>query len=203
MVCMIEWINFTIFLLCLIFWGWLYLFSVQPMKRVEKIGEKGWKQCGNVRIVVGLLYYISWANYIIWIWYPVEIFNFSIMFLYRNSLVTGLIIILTSIPLFYYGIKGTGKETMRPIKDKKMNEGIYNYIRHPQIIADWLMFIGFAFISNSLILLCITVAFILFYTPIMIKKEEIDLVKRFGEKYREYQKQTGALFPKLRRIKRN
>ena len=31
----------------------------------------------------------------------------------------------------------------------------------------------------------------------MIHYEEIDLVKRFGEKYNEYQKRTGALFPKL------
>lgn len=33
----------------------------------------------------------------------------------------------------------------------------------------------------------------------MIHYEEKDLVKKYGEKYIEYQKSTGALFPKLRK----
>lgn len=199
---MIEWINFVSFLISLVLWGWLYLFSLQPMKRVEKVGEKGWNQCGNVRILAGLLYYVTWANYIIWIWYPIEKFDFKILLQHQIALIIGLIIFTSSIPLFYFGIKSTGKETMRPIKTKEMNSGIYNCIRHPQIVADWLMFIGLAFISNSLVLLGITVIFILIYTPIMIKKEEDDLIKRYRDKYRDYQKRVGALFPKLRRKNR-
>ena len=31
----------------------------------------------------------------------------------------------------------------------------------------------------------------------MIYYEEKDLVRRFGDSYREYQKRTGALFPKF------
>ncbi|MHA1112240.1 MAG: methyltransferase family protein [Promethearchaeota archaeon] len=196
---MIEWINFISFLISLALWGWLYLFSLQPMKRVEKIGERGWNQCGVARIIAGIFYYISTANYIIWIWYPVTQFSFIIFSEYRISLIIGLVLFALGVPLLYFGIKETGKETMRPEKRKRMNSGIYQYIRHPQIVADWLMFIGLAFISNSLILLIITGVFILVYTPIMIKKEEKDLIKRFGDKYKAYQKRTGALFPKLRK----
>ena len=194
---MIEWINFIVFVISLPLWGWLYLFSLQPMKRIEKLGEKGWKQCGDVRIIAGLVYYISTGNYILWIWFPVEVLNFTITSRYNISLLIGLIWLILGMPLLYLGIKSTGKETMRPTKDKKMNTGIYNYIRHPQIIADWLMFIGLGFISNSLVLLGMTLLFILVYTPIMIKKEEEDLIKRYGDEYREYQKRTGALFPKF------
>jgi len=194
---MIEWINFIVFVISLPLWGWLYLFSLQPMKRIEKLGEKGWKQCGDVRIIAGLVYYISTGNYILWIWFPVEVLNFTITSRYNISLLIGLIWLILGMPLLYFGIKSTGKETMRPMKDKKMNTGIYNYIRHPQIIADWLMFIGLGFISNSLVLLGMTLLFILVYTPIMIKKEEEDLIKRYGDEYREYQKRTGALFPKF------
>ncbi len=196
---MIEWINFIAFLICLPVWGWLYLFSLQPVKRVEKVGDKGWKQCGDVRIIAGLIYYITWANYILWIWFPVEPLSFVITTQYYISFIIGLVIFISSIPLFYFGIKSTGKETMRPIKEKQMNTGIYNYIRHPQIIADWLMFIGLAFISNSWVLLDITLLFIVVYTPIMIKKEEDDLIKRYGDTYKDYQKRTGALFPKIRK----
>ncbi len=196
---MIEWINFVCFLICLVLWSWLYLFSLQPMKRVEKVGEKGWKQCGDVRIIAGLFYYVTWVNYILWIWFPVDAFNFVIIRQYLISLIIGMIFFIFSFPLLYFGIKSTGKETMRPSKDKEMNTGIYNYIRHPQIVADWLGFIGFAFISNSLILLIITIVFILIYTPIMIKKEEEDLIRRYGDKYKKYQKRTGALFPRMRK----
>ncbi|TFG18756.1 MAG: isoprenylcysteine carboxylmethyltransferase family protein [Promethearchaeota archaeon] len=198
---MIAWINFIIFLICLPLWGGLYLFSLQPMKRVEKVGEKGWKQCGDVRIIAGLIYYITWANYFLWIWFPIESLQFTITNQYYISLIIGLIFLISSIPLFYFGVKSTGKETMRPNKEKKMNTGIYEYIRHPQIISDWLMFIGFAFISNSWVLLDITLLFIVVYTPIMIKKEEDDLIKRYGDEYRVYQKRTGALFPKIRKRK--
>jgi protein-S-isoprenylcysteine O-methyltransferase Ste14 len=43
------------------------------------------------------------------------------------------------------------------------------------------------------------VIYIIVYVPIMIHYEEKDLIRRFGEKYREYQKSTGALFPKIRK----
>jgi protein-S-isoprenylcysteine O-methyltransferase Ste14 len=42
-------------------------------------------------------------------------------------------------------------------------------------------------------------AYILIYTPIMIYFEERDLVKRFGDEYRQYQKEVGVLLPKLKR----
>jgi len=200
---MIEWINFISFLINLVLWAWLYLISLQPMKRVEKIGEKGWNQCGIIRIIAGIFYYLVWTSYIIWIWYPVNLFDFKIFIRPHISLIIGSLIFSLSVPLFYLGIKATGKETMRPIKEKEMNTGIYVYIRHPQVIADWLMLIGLALISNSVVLLSISCVFIFIYTPIMIKKEEEDLVRRYGDKYKEYQKRTGALFPKLFRIHRD
>jgi len=44
-------------------------------------------------------------------------------------------------------------------------------------------------------------AFLVVFIPINIYYEEKDLIRRFGDKYQNYRKQTGALFPKLRKIK--
>jgi protein-S-isoprenylcysteine O-methyltransferase Ste14 len=52
---------------------------------------------------------------------------------------------------------------------------------------------------NSWFLVIIMILFNIIYIPIMIHYEEEDLIRRFGEDYKQYQKITGALFPKLRK----
>lgn len=60
------------------------------------------------------------------------------------------------------------------------------------------MFVAIAFAVNSWFLVIVTFAYIIIYTPIMLYFEEKDLVKRFGESYKQYQKETGMLFPKIK-----
>jgi protein-S-isoprenylcysteine O-methyltransferase Ste14 len=78
-----------------------------------------------------------------------------------------------------------------------MYGGIYRYIRHPQSLGEFPIFIALGFFVNSWTIVIIMSIFVFFYVPIMIYYEEKDLIRRFGEKYREYQKNTGALFPKM------
>jgi len=59
----------------------------------------------------------------------------------------------------------------------------------------WL--IAIAFFVNSLFLVIWATLAVSLLTPIILHFEEKDLVKRFGEKYIEYQKNTGALIPKF------
>jgi len=94
-------------------------------------------------------------------------------------------------------MKDAGSETLSPSKDTKMYGGIYNYIRHPQTLGEFPTFVAISFFFNSWFLVILSSVYIIIYTPIMIHYEEIDLTKRFGEKYKEYQKRTGALFPKI------
>jgi len=96
-----------------------------------------------------------------------------------------------------------GSETIRPSPDTKLYGGIYNYIRHPQTLGEFPLFVAISFAVNSLLLVVISVISLIIYVPIMIHYEEKDLVKRFGEKYIEYQKRTGALFPKFWKKKEN
>jgi len=96
-------------------------------------------------------------------------------------------------------MRDAGSETLQPSKQTQMYGGIYNYIRHPQSLGEFPLFIAIAFIVNSWFMVILMSVYIIVYVPIMIYYEEKDLIWRFGERYREYQKKTGALFPKIRK----
>jgi protein-S-isoprenylcysteine O-methyltransferase Ste14 len=196
---MIEWINFAIYIVSMIIWSWLYLESLQPKKKSKKLGEKAWKLCEQIRIAMGIIEFIPVVNYILTIWYPIP-WDRRIAENYWISFTIGVIIAALFTPIMIKGMIDAGKETMSPGEAKEIhNHGLYRYIRHPQTLGEFPLFVSLAFVANSWILFGISVAYIIVYTPIMIKIEERDLILRFGNSYQEYQKNTGALFPKIRR----
>lgn len=97
------------------------------------------------------------------------------------------------------GVIDAGKESLEPSKETKMHGGIYNHIRHPQTIGEFPLFVAVAFLLNSWFLVIVMTIWMSLYVPIIMYFEEKDLIRRFGDAYREYQKRTGALFPKLRK----
>lgn len=178
--------------------AYFYTLSIQPMKRSAKYGDKAWRDCKNFRAIGGLAEFISSANLILWIWFPLPIVSeWIISSNIWIGIIIGTCILIPGIYLVIRGMKDAGAETLTPSKETKMYSGIYNYIRHPQTLGEFPMFIAMSFMFNSWFLVILSSLFIIIYTPIMIHYEEIDLVKRFGENYTEYQKRTGALFPKM------
>ncbi|MFW9875448.1 MAG: methyltransferase family protein [Candidatus Thorarchaeota archaeon] len=180
--------------------SYLYILSIQPVKRAYKYGEKAWNDCKKFRSIGGLLESVSVINLLLWIWFPLPLVDTWII---SSNIWIGIIIaICITIPcciILFLGIKAAGSETLSPSKDTEMYGGIYRYIRHPQSLGEFLLFPALSFALNSWFLVFISLLFIIIYIPIMIRYEEKDLIKRFGNKYREYQKNTGALFPKLRK----
>lgn len=196
----VEIINFSSFIIACLIMSYLYILSIQPVKRVEKYGEKGWEDCKKFRSIGGLFELVSVINLVLWIWFPLPIVNTWII---SSNIWVGIIIaICIVIPcsiILFLGIKAAGSETLSPSKDTEMYGGIYRYIRHPQSLGEFPLFPALSFAFNSWFLVLISSIFIIIYIPIMISYEERDLIRRFGDKYREYQKNTGALFPKLRK----
>ncbi len=196
---MIEWVNFLVFIISMITWSWLYLISLQPKKKSERIGEKAWKVCERIRIAMSIVEFIPMVNYILTIWYPIP-WDRRITENYWISFGIGFIIAAIFTPIMIKGMIDAGKETMTPGEAKEIHHtGFYRFIRHPQTLGEFPLFVSLAFVANSWILFGISLVYIIIYIPIMIVIEERDLILRFGDSYREYQKTTGALFPKLRR----
>ncbi|MDX1798276.1 MAG: isoprenylcysteine carboxylmethyltransferase family protein [Candidatus Lokiarchaeia archaeon] len=193
-------INFVIMLSTFVIMGYTYTLSIQPMKRSEKHGDKAWADCKKFRSIGGVAEFITIGNLILWIWFPLPVVSdWIISSNIWVGVIIGLCILIPCTYLLVRGAKDAGSETLSPSKETEMYGGIYKYIRHPQTLGEFPMFPALAFMFNSWFLVIISSLFIIIYTPIMIHYEEKDLVKRFGVKYVEYQKRTGALFPKLRK----
>ncbi len=196
---MIEWFNFFLLFISTILFSYFYTLSLQPMKRSEKRGEHAWKECMKLRSLSIGFEIIKTINIIVWTWFPIPILNWKI---HTNNLIgvfIGMIISLPSAFILLKGVKDAGSETIQPSKETLMYAGIYKYIRHPQSGGEFPLFVALAFAINSWFLVIVMAAHMIIYMPIMIYYEEKDLIRRFGDNYRDYQKRTGAIFPKIRK----
>ncbi|MGB5912012.1 MAG: methyltransferase [Promethearchaeia archaeon] len=193
----LSWINFLTLNLSIFLTFFFYILSVIPATREEKIGERSWKLCAIFRVISDILFLVLIVSILLWIWFPISVFNWRVS---ENYLFLVIIAILIAIPSFYIlirALKDAGKETIETSKDTKMYGGIYKHIRHPQISGSILLFIILCLILNSLFLLIWITSLMILITPIVIYFEEKDLIKRFGESYLLYKKNTGSIIPKF------
>ena len=83
-------------------------------------------------------------------------------------------------------------------KGRLLREGIYGVVRHPRYLSAGIGMIGNALIVNYLGLYILLGA-VLAPGYLMLVLEERELVGRFGDAYREYQRDVPRLIPRLRR----
>ena len=86
-------------------------------------------------------------------------------------------------------------------KGKLLQDGIYRVVRHPRYLSAGIAVIAVAlFVDYVGVYFLILLLFLLGY-PMLIF-EERDLVDRFGEEYRQYQREVPRILPRLHRGKR-
>jgi protein-S-isoprenylcysteine O-methyltransferase Ste14 len=132
----------------------------------------------------------------LWLWFPIPGLIWPIS---KDPLIPMILGIIMTIPfsmIMLKALKDGGKEHGAPYKETKMHNGIYQHIRHPGALGEMPLYVILGIFLNSWFLVIWMTLFILIYTPLAIHFEEKDLIKRFGEEYIEYKKQTPALFPK-------
>ncbi len=196
---MFDWINFSSLIISIFLFSYLYTLSIQPIKREQQKGNQAWKQCMKLRIIASFFEFIVIINMILWIWFPIPFINWKLHINYLFGILIGILIAIPCLVILIKGMKDAGQETIQPSRETQMYGGIYNHIRHPQSLGEFPLFISIAFIVNSWFLVILMTVYVIIYIPIMIHYEEKDLIKRFGEKYREYQKRTGVLFPRIKK----
>ena len=79
-----------------------------------------------------------------------------------------------------------------------VTDGIYSKIRHPFYLSILILFLGMAIIPWNLYGLLFFILFLI-ALRIRIRKEESELVAKFGEEYEKYIKETPMIIPKLSR----
>jgi protein-S-isoprenylcysteine O-methyltransferase Ste14 len=192
-----NYINFALCFVSFLGLAVTYLVSLQPKKRAEQIGKKAWKQSKHLRTVGFVFEVLGIITLILWKWYPIAILNWQIHSNPQVGLIIGICLGIPCLVIMSIGVFYAGRESWHPEKNGELLGGIYKYIRHPQAIGEFPLFIAIAFAVNSWFLVIFMTLYNLIYLPIMIKIEEADLLRRFGEKYRDYQKNTGMFFPKF------
>ncbi len=117
----------------------------------------------------------------------------------------GAVIIIISFLLLRASGRALKKYGMREKKsfgetDTLVTSGIYSYIRHPHHTGIMLFIIGFGLLLGSM-------SFVLVIAPILvslviifvIKVEEPEAIRKFGEAYVEYSRRVPRFIPRLRR----
>ncbi len=79
--------------------------------------------------------------------------------------------------------------------------GIYSICRNPMYLGNLLLLLGFGVFSNSALFTFIIFPIFVFIYYSIIKAEEVFLIGKFGEEFKNYQKNTNTILPDLRNIK--
>lgn len=84
-----------------------------------------------------------------------------------------------------------------PEKAKKLQTGLYQYIKHPHYASGIYMCFGFALLSQNLMALILAVLFAISYYFIA-QSEDKELIRRFGSSFEAYVKNKPHFLPQLK-----
>jgi len=181
----------------------LYALSLEHTKLDNKYGTEKGKKIGSIYGLIS-----GWGFFIFWFgtWLAPQP-KFTVPFLQVPTLFSipllNLIIALPPIILAFWfglvGVKETGLETAETHRAKEIiDDGIYSIVRHPQYLGGLFGHIGFSILFSALYSL-IFFPFMIFIVYLISKKEEIELIKEFGDDYEKYKNNVPMLFPRIKK----
>lgn len=106
------------------------------------------------------------------------------------------------VPAFWLGLGGLRElglkvsETHRPVK--VVSGGVYSLLRHPQYLGGLLGHLGVSLLLSSRDSMLVT-PLVVCVVYLISRKEEVELVRVFGDEYREYQSRVPMLIPRFGR----
>lgn len=129
----------------------------------------------------------------------------TVMVLYNMNyggtpVLIGFIIMITGMGFNFIVRTNLGKNWVPLAKttdgQELVTEGIYSKVRHPFYLSILILFLGITIISSNLyglLFLILTLISLI----VRIKKEETELIAKFGEEYKKYKKETPMIIPHL------
>ncbi|HLA13227.1 MAG TPA: protein-S-isoprenylcysteine O-methyltransferase [Pyrinomonadaceae bacterium] len=114
----------------------------------------------------------------------------------------GAVVMVAALLLFWRSHSDLGENWSRTLEIRKghqlVTHGLYRWIRHPMYAAIWLFSLAQGLLlQNWLAGWSAFVAFAVMYF-VRISKEERMMGDFFGQKYSDYMRRTGRLFPRVR-----
>ncbi len=110
--------------------------------------------------------------------------------------IAGLILMSISIAGYFGQLSG-----LNDVTPSLKTNGMSRFVRHPLYLGTFIFLTGLFFL-RPLYSTLVSVLPIMIYTVWALQWEEQKLIHKFGSVYREYQKFTPAIFPRLRNMKK-
>ena len=122
-----------------------------------------------------------------WAWAPAAALIVTALFIYQRSF-TG----------FSRG-QLVGRPELEPHREQQLvTSGIRGRVRHPVYLAGLCVLLGWT-LGSGLVVLYALLAHTILSGALMIRQEERELERRFGDAYHAYQQRVPALVPRIRR----
>lgn len=82
-------------------------------------------------------------------------------------------------------------------KHELITRGIYGVIRHPMYASQWLWVIAQPLLLQNWVAGWLDLIVFIFFYTLRVKAEEQLMLEQFGDQYRSYMQNVGAVFPKF------
>jgi protein-S-isoprenylcysteine O-methyltransferase Ste14 len=108
---------------------------------------------------------------------------------------------IVAVPTVYWVLSTLGSNVSETVLTKERHElvtsGPYRFVRHPLYVVGICLFLSVGLMAANAFILLWTLLTLIAVRSLVVPREEAELVAKFGEDYRRYQKMTGSLLPKL------
>ena len=112
----------------------------------------------------------------------------------------GVLVGLSATPLNLWVLSSLGKNVSETVLTKSnhklITRGPYRWVRHPLYTSSFILLGGFGLVAANWLMAVLTVGAVALFSVVIIPREEDELVKKFGDRYRDYQRTTGCLLPR-------
>lgn len=150
-----------------------------------------------MRLVFALPLFIALLLYI---FYPQAIAWSQVMLASWFRYLAAIVAILC-IPLIYWVFRSIGKNISETVLTKNNHQlvthGPYKWVRHPLYASALFLLFSLSIMAANWFLFFYCIAGLLIFRYLVVPAEETKLIDRFGERYVEYKRNTGALAPRL------
>lgn len=108
---------------------------------------------------------------------------------------------IVCLPLLWSLFRSIGSNISETVLTKINHElistGLFRWIRHPLYTVSMSLFVAYGLMASNWWLLLFTAIGLVTIVVLVIPKEEAELIAKFGDEYRDYQKRVGKLVPRL------
>lgn len=173
----------------------ILLFVTQPPLIIEETRENYNKDKNSIWIIFIGAALTQFLAVLEWAHFQNDFINFKIDIL----TVLGLLFSFGGMTLRIWSIKTLGKNFTATVKTHEkqtiIKSGVYKVVRHPSYLGAYIAIVGGSMFMHSYYSIVFSILIMFFAYFYRIKHEEIALVEKFGEEYREYQNETKKLIP--------